>query len=157
MWHKNTMWAFVFGSRNGRIWALTQLSLCTHNSDCSLETYFLIFVQFFPRMAPHFLCHHDSQSNSPSTLTIYGLGRICSWVDRPHLCHAWKNLDSNEHARSSEKKSCFMNRPTKSIMYVLFQVNRFQKSILLIVQYKYLKSFSEDMYSPESYHTQKIM
>jgi len=35
-------------------------------------------------------------------------------------------------------------RPTQSIMYIPFQVNIFQKSILLIVQYKYVKSFSED-------------
>ena len=42
------------------------------------------------------------------------------------------------------------NRQTQSIVYVPLQVNRFQKSILLIVQYKYLKSFSGDFYSPES-------
>jgi len=33
-------------------------------------------------------------------------------------------------------------RPTQSIMYVPLQVNRFKKIILLIVQYKYLKSCS---------------
>jgi len=32
-------------------------------------------------------------------------------------------------------------------MYIPFQVNTFQKSILLIVQYKYLKSCSEDLFS----------
>ena len=45
--------------------------------------------------------------------------------------------------------------PTQSIMYIPFQVNIgkyiqvniFQKSILLIVQYKYLKSCSEDLFS----------
>ena len=37
-----------------------------------------------------------------------------------------------------------MTRPTQSMMYIPFQVNRSNKSILLIVQYKYLKSFSED-------------
>ena len=37
-----------------------------------------------------------------------------------------------------------LSRPTQSIMYIPFQVNRFQKSILLIVQYKYSKSCSED-------------
>jgi len=35
-------------------------------------------------------------------------------------------------------------RPTQSIMYVPLQVNMFLKSILLIVQYKYLKSCSGD-------------
>jgi len=48
-------------------------------------------------------------------------------------------------------------RPTQSIMYVPLQVNRFPKSILLIVQYKYLKSCSGDFYSPESDPPHKIM
>jgi len=54
---------FVLGSRNGHIWALSQLSLCTHNSDSSHYNYFSIFVYFFPRMAHHFFGHHDSPSN----------------------------------------------------------------------------------------------
>ena len=37
---------------------------------------------------------------------------------------------------------------TQSIMYVPLQVNRFQNSILLIVQYKYLKSCSRRFYPP---------
>ena len=48
-------------------------------------------------------------------------------------------------------------RPTQSIMYVTLQVNRSQKCILLIVQYKYLKSCSGDFYSPESDPPHKIM
>ena len=51
----------------------------------------------------------------------------------------------------------YNNRPTQSIMYVPLQVNRFQKSILLIVQYKYLKSCSGDFHSPESDPPHKIM
>ena len=39
-------------------------------------------------------------------------------------------------------------RPTQSIMYVPLQVNRFRKIILLIVQYKYLKSCSRRFYCP---------
>ena len=39
-------------------------------------------------------------------------------------------------------------RPTQSVMYVPLQVNRFKKFILLIVQYKYLKSFSRTFYCP---------
>jgi len=49
------------------------------------------------------------------------------------------------------------NRQTQSIMYVPLQVNRFQKSILLIVQYKYLKSCSGDSNSSESDPPHKIM
>jgi len=41
-------------------------------------------------------------------------------------------------------KRVHMYHPTQSIIYVPLQVNRFHKIILLIVQYKYLKSFSED-------------
>jgi len=48
-------------------------------------------------------------------------------------------------------------RPTQSIMYVPLQVNRSQKCILLIVQYKYIKSCSGDFYSPESDPPHKIM
>jgi len=42
-------------------------------------------------------------------------------------------------------------------MYVPLQVNRFAESVLLIVQYKYLKSCSGDFYSPESDPPHKIM
>jgi len=41
-------------------------------------------------------------------------------------------------------KCIVCNRPTQSIIYVPLQVIRFQKIILLIVQYKCLKSCSED-------------
>ena len=48
-------------------------------------------------------------------------------------------------------------RPTQSVMYVSLQVNRFAESVLLIVQYRYLKSCSGDFYSPESDPPHKIM
>ena len=41
--------------------------------------------------------------------------------------------------------------------HVPLQVNRLQKSILLIVQYKYEKSYSGDIYSSESDPLHKIM
>jgi len=50
-----------------------------------------------------------------------------------------------------EKKHLFFQllsiqpaRATQSMMYVSLQVNRFQKIILLIIQYKHLKSCSKD-------------
>ena len=49
------------------------------------------------------------------------------------------------------------DRPTQSVMYVPLQVNIFHENILLIVQYKYLKSYSGDFYSPESDPPHKIM
>jgi len=48
-------------------------------------------------------------------------------------------------------------RPTQSIMYVPLQVNRFWESVLLMVQYKDLKSCSRRFYSPESDPPHKIM
>jgi len=51
----------------------------------------------------------------------------------------------------------YSTRPTQLVMYVPLQENRSQGSILLIVQYKYLKSCSGDFYSPESDPPHKIM
>jgi len=48
-------------------------------------------------------------------------------------------------------------RPTQSVMYVPLQVNRVAESVLLIVQYRSLKSCSGDFYSPESDPPHKIM
>ena len=56
-----------------------------------------------------------------------------------------------------QEASIVVDRLTQSIMYVPLQVNRFQKSILVIVQYKYLRSCSEDFYSPESDPPHEIM
>jgi len=42
-------------------------------------------------------------------------------------------------------------------MYVPLQVNTSKKYILLTVQYKYIKSYSGDFYSPESDPPHKIM
>jgi hypothetical protein len=49
-----------------------------------------------------------------------------------------------------------VTRPTQSIMYALAG-NRYRKNILLILQYKYLKSCSGDFYSQESDPPHKIM
>ena len=43
-----------------------------------------------------------------------------------------------------EPLDLIVNRPTQSILNIPFQVNGLHKSILLIVQYKYTKSCSED-------------
>ena len=46
--------------------------------------------------------------------------------------------------KSSEKDFEYLYcRPTQSVLYVPLQVNRFAETILLIVQYIYLKSFPE--------------
>ena len=48
-------------------------------------------------------------------------------------------------------------RPTQSVMCVPLQVNTFNESILLMVQYKYLKSCCGYFCSPESDPPHKIM
>jgi len=60
---KDTIWAFVFGSRIGHIWALSQLSLCPTTPTVYSTTISRLPCNFFPRMAPHFFGHHDSPSN----------------------------------------------------------------------------------------------
>ena len=52
---------------------------------------------------------------------------------------------------------CVTRRLTQSLMYVPLQVNVFHESILLIVQYKYLKSCCGDFHSPEFDPPHKIM
>ena len=65
-------------------------------------------------------------------VTTSGIGSIInrestrSWPIRLLFLHTWEGPP-------------YTSRPTQSIKYIPFQVNRFQKSILLVVQYKYLK------------------
>jgi hypothetical protein len=87
----------------------------------------------------------------------------CQW----HVSHVWQLTYiclmshmrcERHHVRVTYMWETFhMIRPTQSIMYVPLQVNRSQKSILLIVQYKYLKSCTGDFYSPQSDPPHKIM
>ena len=96
----------------------------------------------------------------------------CSWSDAmisraPGSCYRWvRHTDIYSvlqcvaecvAPQMSETYGYIYIRPTQSIMYVPLQVNRFQKNILLIVQYKYLKSCFGDFHSPESDPPHKIM
>jgi len=71
------------------------------------------------------------------------------------VAHAHAHTHTHTHTHINESYHTHIHisrsphtrfRPTQSIMYIPFQVNRFQKSILLIVQYKYPKSCSEDFF-----------
>ena len=66
---EDTIWAFVFGSRNGHIWALSLLSPCTHNSDCSYYNHRAIF---FPEWPLIFLVITIHQVIWPSPGTLPG-------------------------------------------------------------------------------------
>ena len=86
------------------------------------------------------LRHHAQRPSSPCAKTLITLG-----VMRSRL----SNLNAPSHL-------CKV-RPTQSVMYVPLRVKRSQKCVLLIVQYKYIKSCSGDFYSPESDPPHKIM
>ena len=68
----------------------------------------------------------------------------------------YETTHMNDTRRTCVFHKC-LSRPTQSVMYVPLQVNRFAESVLLIVQYRYLKPCSGDLYSPESDPPHKIM
>jgi len=74
---------------------------------------------------------------------LYSIKRALYSTKMPYI------LTNEQHHTFSKETFILYNepyiRPTQSIMYIPFQVIRFQKIILLIVQYKYLKSCSEDL------------
>jgi len=93
--------------RNGHIWALSQLSLCNHNSDYLHYNYFSIFVQFFSPNGPSIFWLSRFREviwSSPSTLSGTlptfkysnwggGEGGAASWegdaVHGDSLMHFW--------------------------------------------------------------------
>jgi len=91
--------------------------------------------------------------------SIFNMWYTCSF------CMYAQSITANGELTESTKCPCKEEswlsntkcRPTQSIMYVPLQVNTSQKYILLVVQYKYIKSCSGDFYSPESDPPHKIM
>ena len=84
------------------------------------------------------------------------------YMHRTAVASTGEYLAGHQHrhdrlAAASSDAAAAEIRPTQSVMYVPLQVNRFHKRILLIVQYKYLKSCFADFYSPESDPPHKIM
>jgi len=60
-----------------------------------------------------------------------------------HIWHMWyRHINMMMYIYAIDWMTCI--RPTQSIIYVPLLVCVFDNSILLIVQYKYLKSFSKD-------------
>jgi len=109
----------------------------------------------------HTYIHAHSQTHSPThTLTLTHIYthtpthtpthiRTCVGVrmtGHRHSKRIWHNSREASATLVTKKFGTFIYilRPTQSMMYVPLLVNRCQESILLFVQYKYLKSFPED-------------
>ena len=60
---EKTFFERLISSMIGHIWALSQLSLCTHNPTHSVYNYFSISEQFFSPDGPSIFLVHDSPSN----------------------------------------------------------------------------------------------
>jgi len=120
---------------------------------------------------------YNLQTQYPARHNIRNMRRVCDKNVRAKLRNVfkcWQITTPNwprdarhtlpPNIRSHRKRVFFplwsttgSNRPTQSTMYVPLQVNRFGKSILLIVQYKYLKSSSGIFNSSKSDPLHKIM
>ena len=111
------------------------------------------------------LCKLDSTENARSfeqNSTLPWLWAGSEYVCLPNLLivpRIVRKINQSTEVRMSKfgVLSCCLIRPTQSIIHVPLQVHRFKKNILLIVQYKYLKSCSRRFYSPESDPPHKIM
>ena len=98
--------------------------------------------------------HHVTPIHASCHLHECETSHMCHTYET-HMNHTCNKLPTCSLICVSQFDMCV--RPTQSIMYDPLQVNRFQKHILLIVQYKYLKLCSRDFYSPESDPPHKIM
>ena len=108
------------------IYTCIRVCVCMYTSDTCvcvcIEIYVCVLVSI------HLLCMHAYISVWHDSFT---------WVIRVYIRYV-----SVSHACTLAHT---LTHPTQSIMYVPLQVNRFQKSVLFIVQYKYLKSCSGDL------------
>jgi len=167
------------------IWLCVWHDLIVHVTVC--VTYDLLLIYLCVWHVPYcyvwydssiYVCHHwfmcvgewvmapicqDSLSLPPSWLhkivcvpcriVMCDMSRSYVWHDLL-VCVAWL---VHMRGKTHSYVQLIHIRPTQSIMYVPLQVNGFVKSILLIVQYKYLKSCSRDFCSTESDPPHKIM
>ena len=106
----------------------------------------------------HIICqcihmHHILMYSRPSYINLFTY--IISQCI--HIHHIHHMLTYSHTLYVNVFTYTFYIRPTQSVMYVPLQVNRFAESVLLIVQYRFLKSCSGDFNSPESDPPHKIM
>ena len=92
-------------SRIGYIWALSQLSLCTHNPAHSPYKYFSISEQFFPPDCPSIFLVHDSPSNLAES---WYPRRTCVNINNEYIMTKIKiNCNSNPHNNQGQHNQCF--------------------------------------------------
>jgi len=85
---------------------------------------------------------------------IYGEGPPLIYIFHSYIAGSYMERGLHSYIYMDQMKVAIL---TQSIMYAPLQVNRSHKCILLIVQYKYIRSCSGDFYSPESDPPHKIM
>ena len=88
----------------------------------------------------------SSDSNQSSCLISLSLSSLSLATGRRRLIGFL--ICTGHFPQKSPIDVSYLCHPTQSIMYVPLQANRFKKIILLIVQYKYLKSCSRRFYCP---------
>jgi len=104
---------------------------------------------------PDFMGHRGTHCESTQiTRTQY---LECIMIKQVRAPRNWLSRWQSSRKRPSTSTWRKWIRPTQSVMYVPLQVNRSEENILLIVQYRYLKSCSGDFCSPESDPPHKIM
>jgi len=85
---------------------------------------------------------------SKSTVRIGNVSLVQNSTKHPQRASEVSEEDScKNHSKFRGFFGLMTYRPTQSIIYVLLQVNRFQKIDLLIAQYKYSKSCSNILFS----------
>ena len=134
------------------------MCVCAHLYNRPTPQYqqqpFLTHIHTHTRTHTHTHSHTHTHMNTPN---------LRQKSTSPYQKHPfiWKREIYEKYIykyRNKEKyRKIVTVRPTQSVMYVPLQVNTFHESILLIVQYKYLKSYSGDFNSSESDLPHEIM
>jgi len=105
-------------------------------------------------------CRHVTRVNESCHTYECVMTHISMMHVTHHTCYIQRGVSHKRMCHGTHTMrvdmACATSRPTQSIMYVP-QENRYQKNVLLILQYRYLNSCSGDFYSPESDPPHKIM
>jgi len=111
----------------------------THHTHTRTLSFSVICNSWWSLVTPYEKVSSNRGSSVYACIVDCGQNRVLAFFSCYLTKKKYEKVSSN---RGSSVYACMQIRPTQSIMYVPLQVTRFQKSILLIVQYKYLKSCS---------------